>query len=1062
MTTVSPSNDFHSLNTAFPFSAALAAFTSEHRLYDIDTPLGPSQLLVESWVGREELSTLYEWQIFCLAADAAIELNTLLARQVTLRTRLADGTQATRSGWVVHIAQLDADGGFARYCLTVVPWLWLATQRRQSRAFQDKTVLQILEDVFTADGPRANWRIAPEVHDFLSRVRPRSYCCQYRESDYAFFTRLLAEEGIGFYFEEVEETGSSISNQRLVLFADSTALADDYSAATHHGIRFHRDAGTEQQDCIQAFGSERRLQAAITTVSTWDYKAKRVIAASLPTAHRFGADNAPHVECNDWAGIYAFATLDEAQHYARILRQATDARFKTWFGQGSVRTFRAGTAFELTESPLDLAPGVPRSAQRRRFTLLGALHAGVNNLPAGLKDAVAARLGPLELGGPGQPLRCGLPPSRIETESTDFLHATFPGLFADDDFDDADTRDYLNTDAWDRLLEKAQATGYINRFTAIRADIPWRPALYDGTGALLNPKPTAWGTQTAIVVGPDGTTAHAGTVHTDHLGRIRLRFHWQTAEANGCWVRVAQLFAGPGYGAQFIPRIGQEVAVKFLENDIDRPVVTHVLYNGQGQTDGDAFAQAGDHAPAGQDNKIGSGASPAWHGAAAAHRHAGSLSGFKSVALGADGYTRQTSQLVFDDTTGRLRTKLSTDTAATQLNLGHLIHQADNYRGRFRGTGWEVRTDAYGALRAAKGLVMTTYYGNAPGGQPEPAGDNTPGIALMKQAKGFADTFNRAIRMHQTVQFILVKGQSHNGETSQSRIDKELAPLDAMLKALSGLVDAQDGSIDSHGKKIPHMHQPLVVVTAQPGIGVAAADGVHVAAGEVAHVASGRDAQLAASDTLSVHSGQAIGLLAGAVSAGDDGAGIKLYAGQGDVELQAQSDELILAAQELIKLISADSHIDLAAAKSIELCTEGGASVMIEGGNITFAAPGTISINGASKRFTGPARMNPALPEMPVTDASHTKKFVLQGLDGKPIEGASITLFDPEEKKPKWSSELANGHSLPVPEQEGPGRYAAVMGFKESVFHFHDMQEHVSDESEDEIFEDEHHERIGE
>ncbi len=122
-------------------------------------------------------------------------------------------------------------------------------------------------------------------------------------------------------------------------------------------------------------------------------------------------------------------------------------------------------------------------------------------------------------------------------------------------------------------------------------------------------------------------------------------------------------------------------------------------------------------------------------------------------------------------------------------------------------------------------------------------------------------------------------------------------------------------------------------------------------------LAAGRDLQLAVGEDLSVHSGQAIGLLAGAVAAGDDGSGIKLFAGQGDVELQAQSDELTLAAKELVKLVSADSGIDLAAAKSIVLCTEGGASLTLEGGNVSFECPGTISMKSGSKEFGGPEKM---------------------------------------------------------------------------------------------------------
>jgi type VI secretion system secreted protein VgrG len=924
-----------------------SAFASDTRLYELDSPLGNDTLLVESFVGKEELSALYEYHVVCLSTDTHLELKRLLGQQVTLRTRLADGTQGARTGYVSAVAQLGADGGFARYRLTLVPWFWMATQRRTSRVFQDKSVLQIIEEVLVADAPRNNWRATAETKAFLGHARVRSYCCQYRESDYAFITRLLAEEGIGFYFEEAEDEDGSASRQRLVLFADSTQFADDYSAAHAnggHGIRFHRESAVEVQDTIQALGSERQLQPAITTIAGWDYKAKRVVATSLPTSHQFGGDNAPHVESYDWSGVYPFATLDEANHYARISRDATDARYKSWFGQSSVRTFRPGTAFDLTESQFDQleALGLDDKAGKRRFALTGVLHAGVNNLPTSFKKDVGSRLGP------------ATPFDADEDKSESDAH------LADDI-----TAQFLHTSAWTSLLAAAEATGYANRLTAIRADIPWRPALTDGTGLLLNPKPTAWGSQTAIIVGADGSTAQAGTVHTDHLGRIRIRYPWQQGERNTCWVRVAQMYAGSGYGAQFIPRVGQEVIVKFLDNDIDRPLVTGVLYNGQGQDDVQAYAAAGDQQPAAQDNKIGNGASPAWHGAAAEHKHAGFLSGFKSVALGADGYTRQSNQLVFDDTTGRLRTRFATDTAATQLNLGHLIHQADNYRGSFRGTGWELRTDAYGAIRSGKGILISTYYGTAPGGIAEPAGENSPGIALLKQAQGFADTFNRAAATHQTVQFILVKGGAHNGDNSQSRLDDERAPIDAMLKAISGIVDAHDGSIDGQGQKTPHMHAPLVVVTAQAGFGVAANDGLHIAAGEVAHFASGRDTHIAVGEALTMHSGQALGLLAGAVGAGEGNAGIKLYAGQGDIDMQAQSDTMTFAAKELVRLISASSHIDFAAAKSITLCTEAGASLTIEGGNITFACPGTISIKASSKSFTGPTSTDYPLPAFP-------------------------------------------------------------------------------------------------
>ncbi|MEW4323755.1 type VI secretion system tip protein VgrG, partial [Chromobacterium vaccinii] len=83
--------------------------------------------------------------------------------------------------------------------------------------------------------------------------------------------------------------------------------------------------------------------------------------------------------------------------------------------------------------------------------------------------------------------------------------------------------------------------------------------------------------------------------HTDAQGRIKVQFHWQRPDEHptigaglddksSCWLRVAMPSAGAGWGHQFIPRIGQEVLVDFIEGDIDRPVITGVLYNGSHPT----------------------------------------------------------------------------------------------------------------------------------------------------------------------------------------------------------------------------------------------------------------------------------------------------------------------------------------------------------------------------------------------------------------------------------------------------------------------------------------------
>lgn len=114
---------------------------------------------------------------------------------------------------------------------------------------------------------------------------------------------------------------------------------------------------------------------------------------------------------------------------------------------------------------------------------------------------------------------------------------------------------------------------YRNEFLAIPHDVPFHPTR-------STPKPSVRGSQTALVVGPAGEE-----VWVDRHGRIKVQFYWdrlgQRDENSSCWVRVAQPWAGKGWGAVQIPRIGNEVIVEFLEGDPDRPIITGSVYNAE-------------------------------------------------------------------------------------------------------------------------------------------------------------------------------------------------------------------------------------------------------------------------------------------------------------------------------------------------------------------------------------------------------------------------------------------------------------------------------------------------
>ncbi len=118
-----------------------------------------------------------------------------------------------------------------------------------------------------------------------------------------------------------------------------------------------------------------------------------------------------------------------------------------------------------------------------------------------------------------------------------------------------------------------QQEAYSNSFTCIPHSVPFRPAR-------VTPKPVIQGPQTAIVVGPSGEE-----IWCDEFGRVKVQFHWdregEKNEHSSMFVRVSQLWAGKGWGAMFIPRIGHEVVVEFLEADPDCPIITGRVYHAE-------------------------------------------------------------------------------------------------------------------------------------------------------------------------------------------------------------------------------------------------------------------------------------------------------------------------------------------------------------------------------------------------------------------------------------------------------------------------------------------------
>ena len=959
---MSPTPSFPGLPTSF-FAA--------QRLFELHGEGVLPELLVHTWSLREAFNRRWHLQLSVLSPDPRIAPASLLGLRAQLLTRLADGvSEHLRAGIVLDAKVGDSDGALTAYTLDIYPWLALLERGGHSAVWQERSVEQIVDAVFARYSAHAAWRWSPCARAHLAASHQgglRSYTVQYRERDLAFIQRLLAQEGLVFRFERDDKAPCG---HTLIILADTTqaqSCPEDATSAASGGIRFHRASSQEEQDAIQALGHTRRLQAAASATVSWNYKTKGVARAHVPGTGVFGR-NAPHLVQFDSDSDYLWADDADAQRGMLLAQQAQEARQQMWSGRSTVRTFDAGRQFDLVGSPLDelagllaqRGQGAGAGAVTPRFTLTQVLHAGINQLPAGQRP---------------WPVRL---PAWISPE----------------------------------VAAQAQASGYANAFEAVPAELPWKTPLYSEDGQPLHPAPYPGGPVTATVVGPDGATSGHGAqeIHTDRLGRVRIRFDFQSPEAgadtpetslSSTWVRVLQRQAGPGMGWHFIPRLVQEVLVDFMDGRIDRPVVIAALYNGQGeagvrptpggavptaQDDRDALAHSSDHRPGAQGNRIGTGHSPAWHGAGGASlaaggqaSAAGALNGIKTQEFGGSGYN----QLVFDDSPRQLRLQMATTQYSTQLNLGHLVHQADNHRGSLRGVGFELRSDAYGAIRGGHGVLITTHGPSGTGGTNAgqgtslPAFEHIPGAALLNQFKALAQGLGNAARTHQSTPLAAHEGTLGPGQSTlagQARPEPPIATWHTTLRGMADAMDFDQASQDAQAKsndtadsKVPASTDPTIALHGRAGWAAVAGADIHLSAADEITLGSGQDSHWSVGGAYRLHTGQAIGVLGGAIGPGEQaaGTGLTLIAGGGNTELQAQAGTLQIAARDQVKIQSQNASAVIAAARKITVATQGGASIVIEGGNITFACPGTITVKASAKRFEGPERITQDMPSFP-------------------------------------------------------------------------------------------------
>lgn len=463
--------------------------TQENKLLSIYTPLGKDVLLLAKLRGQEGLSEIFNFYIDLFSEKDKIAFEDIIGQNVTITISLADGSYRYLNGLISRFSQeygVSMPGSGFRssyYSATVVPWFWLLTRTSDSRIFQNLSVPDIVEQIFSEKG-FTDYKL-----NLSATYQPREYTVQYRETDYNFVSRLLEDEGICYFFSHEDGT-------HTMVLADSSGANEPCPMQESANFRLSGEKHIGYEDQIDSLKMVKEIQAGRYSLNDYNYEIpNNDLKVTSDTTHVFGPGER---EMYDYPGGYDKRNMGDS--LATLRMEEEEARIITLSGASDCRAFASGYRFKLHDSFQD-------DWNDKEYLLTRVSH-------------------------------------EVDQSAQYFTGASAAG----------------------------DEGSYKNHFECIPHEVPFRPVRNTR-------KPVVDGVQTAVVVGPSGEE-----IYTDDYGRVKVQFHWDREgtldENSSCWLRVGQSMAGNGWGALFLPRVGHEVIVEFIEGDPDRPIVTGQVYHG--------------------------------------------------------------------------------------------------------------------------------------------------------------------------------------------------------------------------------------------------------------------------------------------------------------------------------------------------------------------------------------------------------------------------------------------------------------------------------------------------
>ena len=231
-------------------------YIEETRYLYLNTPLGPDKLLLLTFNGYEAISELFRFQLEVAAKkDEEIDFDKLIGKAISFGIKGTDDNEPRHfDGVCIEFSEGTRDREFKYYSIVVAPKLWMLTQRRNCRIFQQKSVQDILTTILAGLDTDVRLQVT---------YQPREFCVQYNESEFDFASRLMEEEGIAYYFKFAE------GSHTMVLLDNPQGHQE---VPGGNSYTFETQTGGNRFDDEERIGSWRRIQSWSSAKYTlWDH-----------------------------------------------------------------------------------------------------------------------------------------------------------------------------------------------------------------------------------------------------------------------------------------------------------------------------------------------------------------------------------------------------------------------------------------------------------------------------------------------------------------------------------------------------------------------------------------------------------------------------------------------------------------------------------------------------------------------------------------------------------------------------------------------------------------------